>query len=86
MVQKLDVPVTAEGIFDHRRRSLDFRKICWEGREYEIKKLGYHHSFRRGRTLFHVFSVASDAMFFRLVLDTENLTIRVMEVADGEVN
>jgi len=82
MIQKVDVPVTALGVFDHQKRSLVFEKVLWEGRSYEIKKLGYHHNFRRGRTLYHVFSLVSENLFFRLVLDTESLTMRVMEIAD----
>mgnify|MGYP001575728177 FL=1 len=63
-------------------RGLALEKVWWRGREYEIKKLGYHHTFRRGRTLIHVYSVASDNLFFRLEMDSENLTFRVMETED----
>ncbi len=78
MIQKLDAPVSV--IF-----SKFPRKVLFEGKEYLIKKLGYHHVYREGRTLFHVFSVASSTMFFRLVLNTEDLSWVLEEVADGEV-
>jgi len=84
MVMHLDMPVAANGRFDYKSRTFCFEKIYWEGREYEIKKLGYHHVFRRGRTLFHVYSVAAETIFFRLILDTETLGLRVTEVSDGE--
>jgi hypothetical protein len=42
-----------------------------------------HHTFRSGRTLFHVFSVASKSLFFRLVLNTDTLFWRLEEISDG---
>ncbi|MCL4398136.1 hypothetical protein M1403_03910 [Patescibacteria group bacterium] len=78
MIQKIDLPVSV-AFTDSPK------KLLFEGREHLIKKVGYHHVFREGRTLFHVFSVASDSMFFRLVLNTETLKWRLTEVADGEV-
>jgi hypothetical protein len=65
------------------RGGLTVQKICQNGREYEIKKLGYHHSYRRGRTLIHVFSVVSDTMFFRLELDTESLNLEIVDTAEN---
>lgn len=62
------------------------KKVLFEGREHLITKLGYHHVFRAGRTLFHVFSVASKTMFFRLVLNTETLSWTLEEVADEEAS
>ena len=49
------------------------KKVLFEGNEHLIKKVGFHHVYRDGRTLYHVFSVASDSLFFRLVLNTETL-------------
>lgn len=79
MTQKLDLPVSV--VFTSSPK-----KLLFGGREHIIKKLGYHHVYREGRTLFHVFSVASDAMFFRLILNTEALTWQVTEIGDGEAN
>ena len=61
------------------------KKVLFEGNEHLIKKVGFHHCYRDGRTLYHVFSVASDSMFFRLVLNTETLGWMLEEIADGEV-
>lgn len=57
--------------------------LVWNGRSRTINKVGLHHFFREGRTLFHVFSVVSGSMFFRLVLNTETLKWRLSEVSDG---
>jgi hypothetical protein len=44
-----------------------------------------HHQYYEGKKLLHVFSVVSRDIFFKLVLDTENLHWKIAEVADGEV-
>ena len=59
------------------------RKIRWRGREYRIEKLGYHHRVREGKTLLHVFSVASDSAAFRLKLDTDTLHWTLEEMYDS---
>lgn len=79
VIQKIDAPVSV--VFTNIPR-----KILFEGSEHLITKLGYHHVYREGRTLFHVFSVTSKSMFFRLVLNTETLGWQLMEVGDGEAN
>lgn len=86
MIQKLDVPVSVVSVFDHKSRTAVPKKILYEGREHAIKKIGFHHTFRDGRTLYHVFSVASDSTFFRIVMNTETLAWRLEEVDDGETN
>lgn len=86
MIQKLDVPVSVVAVFDHKKRSFVPKKVLFEGREHLIEKIGFHHTFRDGRVLNHVFSVASSSTFFRLVFDTENLTWRVTEIGDEETS
>lgn len=61
-------------------------KIKWNGRVYKITKLGYHHKRRDGRYVYHIFSVATDSLFFKLKLDTETLYWYVEEVSDGSAN
>jgi hypothetical protein len=86
MIQKLKVPVTVLALFDHRKRIYAPTKVIFDGREFEIVKLGYHHTYRDGRTLFHVFSVASNSSYFKLVHNTDNLHWELEEIDDGEVS
>jgi len=86
MIQKLKVPVTVSLLYDHHSRTVAPKLVIFDGREYPIIRTGMHHTYREGRTLFHVFSVASEAVFFRLVLNTDNLSWSLEEVADGESN
>ncbi len=56
--------------------------VRWKARVYKIKKIGLHHTYRKGLTLYHVFSVVTDTLFMRLVLNTDNLLWKLEEVAD----
>jgi len=84
MIQKLSVPVSVTLVFDHRRRTAAPTQVVFDGREYRILKVGFHHTYRRGRTLFQVFSVAAETVYFRLVLNTDNLFWTLEEIHDGE--
>lgn len=56
--------------------------VLWHGRNYKIDKIGLHHTYRQGRTLYHVFSATTGSLFFRLVLNTDNLSWRLEEIFD----
>jgi len=83
MTQKISEPVSVELIYDHRQRFTIPRRLFWKGRSYPLIKLGLHHTFRRGKDLHHIFSVSSAELFFRLRLDTTNLSWTLEELSDG---
>lgn len=84
MIQRLRTPVSVISSFDHKRRLVVPTEVLFEGQTYIIYKVGFHHTYREGRTLFHVFSAAAASLYFRLVLNTDNLFWTLEEVADGE--
>lgn len=86
MIEKVDELVSVSFTFDSRDRSVKPKALVWNGRLYGVRKIGLHHKFRKGRTLYHVFSVISKSMFFRLVLNTENLHWKLEEISDGLPN
>ena len=86
MIEKISIPVSVGFVFDSAKRKMLLKWLVWNGRMYPILKIGLHHTYRRGRTLYHVFSVASKTLFFRLVLDTDNLHWRLEEISDGLAN
>ncbi|MCH7641268.1 hypothetical protein IID22_03665 [Patescibacteria group bacterium] len=83
MLEKVDESVSVSFTFDKDRKTVKPRALIWNGRLYGVEKIGLHHKFRQGHTLYHVFSVASKSMFFRLVLNTENLHWKLEEISDG---
>ncbi len=83
MFQPLGDPVSVILTYNHKTALAMPRSIEWGSRIYPILKLGLHHTYRRGKTLFHVFSVTSDGLFFRLELNTDSLHWELKEVSDG---
>ncbi len=58
-------------------------KLRWNGREHFIKKVGYHHKIKEGKTLIHIFSCSSDTLSFRLRFNSDTLSWILEEVEDG---
>jgi hypothetical protein len=86
MIQKISAPVSVQLVYDHHLHMVSPRQILWDGKVIRIAKVGMHHTIREGRTLFHIFSVVSNDLFFRLKLDTDTLFWTLEEIADGLAN
>lgn len=71
-------PVTV-GLVNHMPKY-----VIWKGRSYPISKIGLHHTFREGQTLYHIFSVLAGSLFLRLRLNTDNLQWRLEEISDND--
>jgi hypothetical protein len=82
MTEKIDAPVSVRLNFDHDTGKSYPRAIIWNNRLYPVLKVGLHHKFREGRTLYHVFSVISNTLFFRLIFDTDSLGWKLEEISD----
>lgn len=72
----IDEPVTV-GLINNAPKY-----VIWKGRNYTIDKIGLHHIYREGRTLYHIFSAVSETLFMRLKLDTESLDWKLEEIED----
>lgn len=83
MIQKISVPVSVSLISDYQKSCVYPKAVLWNGRVYKITKVGLHHTFREGRVLFHIFSVVTDTLFFRLKLNSETLGWQLEEISDG---
>lgn len=83
MIETINEKVSVITVHSREKHSVMPVKLRWQGRDYIINKLGYHHSVRQGRTLLHKFSVSTGTLDFRLSLDTETLGWVLEEVSDG---
>jgi len=83
MLETISEPISVSFTFDSKKKSVKPRALVWGGKLHAVNKVGLHHKFKKGRTLFHVFSVASNTTFFRLILNTDNLHWKVEEISDG---
>lgn len=86
MIKKISESVSVAFLSNCQQKDVSPKWIIWNNRRYVITKIGLHHSYRNGNTLFHVFSVASKSLSLRLVLNTDTLFWRLEEVSDGLVN
>jgi len=82
MRQKINTPVSVMMDFNHWQNKVMPTQIRWNNRDFKIETVGMHYQFFKGKKLFHVFSVSSGEMFFKLILNTENLFWKLSEVAD----
>jgi len=80
---KIKEPVSVSFIYDSDKNKVYPKKLFWKGRLYSVRQVGLHHVFKKGSTLFHVFSVSSESLFFRLILDTKNLSWKIEEISNG---
>ena len=83
MITKINSLVFVSMGFDSKKKKVFPKWVVWRGRLYPIIKIGFHHTYRDGRKLFHVFSVTSKNIFFKLKLDSESLHWHLEEISDG---
>jgi hypothetical protein len=57
--------------------------VIWHGRSHTVIKIGFHHVYREGRTLYHIFSVIADTIFMRLKFDTDTLGWVLENIGDS---
>lgn len=86
MIQKKSDPISVDFTYNHHLKSVTPHKIIWNERTHSIIKIGLHHTCYRGRTLLHIFSVSSATLFFRLCLNTDDLSWTLEEISDGLPN
>lgn len=81
--QKISEVVSVSLSFDHSKNKVYPRWVVWNGRLYPVTRIGLHHTFRQGSTLYHVFSVIAKTLFMKLVLNTDNLHWQLEEISDA---
>ncbi len=79
----INAPVTVAFVSWSKGAKIYPISLQWDGRLYKVTKIGFHHRFRQGRTLHHIFSVLAGGTFFKINLDTESLLWRLEEISDG---
>lgn len=73
-------------VYDSTKKKSFPRSIIWKNRIYRVQKVGLHHTFKKGETLYHVFTAISGTLFFKLVLDTTNLHWSLEEIHDSLIS
>lgn len=80
MPETINEPVSVTLWSNHTTRKVLPYSLYWHGRKYSITTVGLHHTIWEGRRLFHIFSVSDGSTFFKLVMDSETLSWKLIEV------
>ncbi|OGC51007.1 hypothetical protein A3A69_01105 [candidate division WWE3 bacterium RIFCSPLOWO2_01_FULL_37_15] len=83
MIQDVKAPITAYLAYEHRKNRVFPFLLKWDGRNYKVQSLDFHYTYKNGAVLYHVFSVSTETLSFKLVLNTENLFWTVEQITDG---
>lgn len=80
MAEIIDEQVSVNLLFNHLKHTASPTSLYWRGRRYTITKVGLHHTTREGRTFLHIFSVTDGTTGFKLELNSELLSWKLLEV------
>lgn len=86
MIEQIHERVNVLAVFDHEIENIIIHKVRWNGRVYNISKMGYQYKQRIGRNHLHIFHVNNESIHFKLQFDTEHLAWYLIEVSDGNTN
>jgi hypothetical protein len=88
MTESINEKVSVITIFKHSplKNEVIPYSVKWQGRNYKINKVGFHHLTREGRNVFHIFTVSTENLDFRLKFDSQNMHWILEEVTDGLAN
>jgi hypothetical protein len=82
MLHTLNEPISITTTYNSKTNKVYPANILWKNRLYKVTKIGLHHAYRTGDILFHVFTVSTDDLSFKLKLNTTNLFWTLEQIAD----
>jgi hypothetical protein len=83
MGEKINERVSIVAVYNRVSGKVMPAKMQWQGREYHLTKLAYHHKARVGQILYHVFHVSDGTNDYKLLHNTDNLQWVLEEVVHG---
>lgn len=86
MIEDIQEKVSVSMFYDRDTKKVMPYLMKWHGTLYRLTILGFHHKYREGRTLVHIFSVSDGNMSFKLKFDTDSLHWTLERVSDGNAN
>lgn len=75
MRESLEEPVSVVFYYDASTRHIQPYRLNWHGRDYQLGKVDFHHTTKKGVDLIHHFSIAdvNNTAYFKISLDTRSL-------------
>ena len=86
MRESLDEPVSVVFYFDSKTNLIQPYRLSWNGRDYLLGKVDFHHKTKEGVTLIHHFSLSNveETAYFKIALDTATLHWKLEEYMYGD--
>jgi len=88
MREKINQEVSVITVFSAKQRTAAPYLLSWQNTDYQVGKIGYHHTVNEGKTLHHIYEVVDkdSRLHFRLNFDTSNLHWKLEAISDGLPN
>ena len=83
MLESIDETVSVVMISSKKINKSYPYKMLWRQSEVVFSEVTYHHIIREGRTISHIFHTTDSMTDYKLILNTQYLTWRLLEVSDG---
>lgn len=85
MIEKVDEPISVATIYSAEKRRTVPWILGWHNRRLKVTEVGFHHYYKDGKRLIHVFEVVADSnMHMRLSYDTQSLNWTLEAISDGQ--
>lgn len=75
-------PISVLFYFNQKTRSARPIKVVLDNEILDIKKIGLHHTLKKGEILYHIFSANTENSFLELALNTKNLQWALTKLTD----
>lgn len=85
MRESLDEDISVVFYYDASARHVQPHRLSWNGQDYQLGKVDFHHKTKNGTTLIHHFSLSNieETAYFKIALDTATLHWKLEEYMYG---
>lgn len=83
MLESIDEKISVVMIFSQKNNKAYPYKMLWRQSEIIFSEITYHHLVREGRVVSHIFHATDNTNDYKLILDTQTLNWKLIEVSDG---
>lgn len=85
MRESLNEDISVVFYYEALKRHIQPHRLSWNGRDFNLGKVDFHHKTRDGKNLIHHFSLADvdNTVYFKIALDTNSLHWKLEEYMYG---
>lgn len=85
MIETINEPISVATIYSADKRRTMPWILSWRHKRMRVTEVGFHHYYKEGKKLIHIFDVVADnSLHMRLLCDTSSLDWTLEAVSDGQ--